>query len=74
MPPFDVWPEHIVVCNVLVAMSTQWLRAGMAGVPTGLNYGSLPAVLDLLGVEQQDRARVFEDLRVMEGVVLEMKH
>lgn len=29
---------------MFLAMGTQWRRAGMGGVPTGLDYAALPAV------------------------------
>jgi hypothetical protein len=73
-PPFEVWPEHMAACDVLVSMQTQWDRAGMAGVPTGLKYPSLIAVMSLLGIPHKERRDVFSDLRVMELAVLEMKH
>lgn len=73
MPPFELWPEHMPACTVLVAMQTQWRRAGMAGIPTGLEYSVLPAVMTLLEIPQPSQRDVFDELRVMEQAVLEMK-
>lgn len=70
-PPVEVWPEHMVVCDVMRAMGTQW-RVGMGGA-TGLDYAVLPQVFRLVGVPKKDWARVFDDLRVMECGVLTMK-
>lgn len=74
MPPFDVWPEHMPACDALVAMQTQWERAGMGGVVTGLKYPSLVAVMDLHGIPADQRREVFSDIRVMELAVLDMNH
>lgn len=52
-------------------MSTQW-RSGFNG-RTGLDYAALPAVLDLRAVPIEDRARVFDDLRVMEIETLNLQ-
>lgn len=35
---------------MFLAMGTQWRRAGMGGVPTGLDYAPLPAVCRALRV------------------------
>lgn len=64
------WPEHLMVLAVFKAMSTQWLRAPN-GQPTGLNYGALPAVLDMMSVREKDRHQLFADLRVMEHEALD---
>lgn len=69
--PIDVWPEHLAVCNLFIALTTQW-RVGMAGA-TGLDYAALPAVMSLHGIPRKDRLEVFEDLRVLERAVLDMK-
>lgn len=49
-------------------MTTQW-RIGMNGA-TGLDYSSLPAVMDMLGLEGEDRSQAFRDVRVMEREAL----
>ncbi len=70
-PPVEVWPEHLVVCELMRAMGTQW-RMGPVGA-IGLDYGVLPQVLRLIGVPRKDWSRVFDDFRVMENAVLSMK-
>jgi hypothetical protein len=39
-----ILPENWPAVSVFTAMSTQWRRAGMSGVPVGLDYAALPAV------------------------------
>ena len=56
--------------GVFIAMSTQW-RVGMAGA-TGLDYGALPVVMRLAGVPVAERAGVFESIRILEDVALEV--
>lgn len=57
--------------NVFIAMSTQWVHAGMSGVATGLNYAVLPEIWRRLKVPPASRDDVFDDLRVMEHAALE---
>ncbi|EGY28125.1 putative phage-related protein [Candidatus Regiella insecticola 5.15] len=68
--PLEVWPELWPALQVMQAMSTQW-RTGMTG-PTGLDYGCLPQVMALLGVE--NNATVFDDIRHMERIALSLMH
>ncbi len=60
----DVWDSF----QVFSAMGTQW-RVSMNGA-TGLDYQSLNEVMKLLNIE--DKATVFDDLRVMESKALEL--
>lgn len=64
-----VWAINWPALQVFNAMSTQW-RQGFCG-PTGLDYGVLPAVMDLAGIETEQRAEVFADVRVMEREALQ---
>lgn len=66
----EIWPENIVAFSVFSAMQTQW-RIGMGG-PTGLDYGVLPAVMDLSEVAMSDRAELFDSIRVMESEALKV--
>lgn len=34
----ELWPENLASADLYIACETQWLRAGMDGTPTGLNY------------------------------------
>jgi len=65
-----VWPENWASVEVFSAMQTQW-RVGMNG-PTGLDYAALPPVLDLMAVENDERADCFAGLRVMENEALDV--
>ena len=55
--------------QVFLALQTQWRYSGMGGA-TGLDYGALPAVFELLAVKKKQRGEVFESLRIMEGAAL----
>lgn len=68
-PPVDIWPENIAAVNTFVAMSTQW-RSGMGGA-TGLDYNALPAVMRLIGIDEDQQQKTFDGVRVMEDAALE---
>lgn len=65
----EVWPEHQQVFEVWVPMSDQWLFSS-AG-PAALNLASLPPVLDILGVPQEDRKRILPELRLIAAGALD---
>lgn len=70
-----VWPENWGAVRVFLAMGTQWRRAGMGGVPVGLDYAALPAIAGALGVPAD--ADLLARLRVMEaeaGQILRARH
>jgi len=69
-----VLPWCLPSVEVFLALSTQWRRAGLAGVAVGLDYAALPPTLWMMGRRpgHQDRATLFEDLRTMEGAALEV--
>lgn len=64
----ELWAVNAEAFSVFNSMSTQW-RAGMSGA-TGLDYTSLPIVMDLEGVDADDRKQVFRDVRTMEQEAL----
>ena len=64
----ELWAINAEAFSVFNSMSTQW-RAGMSGA-TGLDYTSLPIVMDLEGVDADDRKQVFRDVRTMEQEAL----
>ncbi|MCW7764313.1 DUF1799 domain-containing protein [Photorhabdus luminescens] len=66
----EVWPDVWDSFLTFQAMSTQW-RVGATGA-TGLDYNVLHSVMDLIGVN--DRATVFNDIRVMEREALMIMH
>lgn len=65
----ELWPDNLIPVNVFIAMATQW-RVGPGG-PYGLDYNTLPAVMDMLGVPAEERADVFDAIREMEDAALE---
>lgn len=64
----ELWAVNAEAFSVFNSMSTQW-RAGMSGA-TGLDYTSLPIVMDLEGVDADDRKQIFRDVRTMEQEAL----
>lgn len=64
----ELWAVNAEAFSVFNSMSTQW-RAGMSGA-TGLDYTSLPIVMDLEGIDADDRKQVFRDVRTMEQEAL----
>lgn len=70
---YPVWPEHGLVLEVFLALSTQWrILAHMAGsTPMGLEYAAIPPVLEMMGVVKADWPPIFADLRVIERAALD---
>ncbi|MGE8045438.1 DUF1799 domain-containing protein [Pseudomonas monteilii] len=66
--PVEVWPDAWPAFRLFEALGTQW-RQG-SGRPTGLDYGVVPAVASMLGIERHVMAALFSDLRVMEAEAL----
>lgn len=66
----EIWPDVAPSLNVFKALNTQW-RIGLNGC-TGLDYNCIPAVMDLMDID--DRATVFDDIRLMESVALKEMH
>lgn len=67
----EVWPEHGQVVEVFGALLTQWRYAPMGGI-TGLDYGVIPATLDLMEIPRIDRAEIFGELRIMEAEAIKV--
>jgi len=69
---FAVWPENADVVEIFLAARTQWsIVAGMGSVHIqGFRYADLEALLRVRRVKH--RARVFEDLQLMEAAGLEV--
>lgn len=61
-------PENWDAMRLFLAMETQWRRAGMTGVATGLDYAVLPAVAGFNGLTLN--ADLFARLRIIEGAAL----
>lgn len=68
----EVHADNATTVLAFTTLRTQWrLVAGMVRVAhIGLDYGAIPPVLELLGVPADERADVFEGLRVMEQAAL----
>lgn len=67
--PCKVWPENWDALRLFLAMGTQWRRAGMVGLPVGLDYRPLEMVAGALSVAID--AALLRRLRVLEDAVLE---
>lgn len=73
--PFGVWQENWSAVRVFLAMGTQWRRAGMSGLPVGLDYAALPAVAGALDIPADEP--LLARIRVMEseaGQLLRARH
>ena len=66
---FAVWPENFESVILFCSLGTQWNIAPMGGF-TGLNYGSVEAVLRINQVE--DMPAKFADIHVMERAALQI--
>lgn len=64
----ECWPENWQALQVFSALQTQW-NVGMNGA-IGLRYEALPVVLNLLEIQETDRAGIFNSLRIMESEAL----
>lgn len=64
----EVYPDNWPALWLFRDLATQW-RVGMGGA-TGLDYAALPAVMDLRGVPQAERAELFDCLQVLEAEAL----
>ncbi len=62
-------PEAWDAARVFAAAGTQWRRAGMTGVPTGLDYAGVEAAARAVGVEWT--GALLDRLRIMEHAAIE---
>lgn len=65
-----VLPENWPAVELFLACATQWHRAGMAGLPTGLDYVALEAAMRMTGVADTDRPELFAAVRIIEHAAL----
>jgi len=63
-----VWLSNWQTMQVFADLLSQW-NVGMNGV-IGLRYEALPLVLELHGIEPEDRRDIFDGLRVMERAAI----
>lgn len=66
--PLELLPECVPAVELFLACETQWQRAGMSGIPTGLDYAGVAAVAAMLG--RRVGRGLFADLRTMENAAL----
>jgi len=66
-----VLPCNLEAVRVFWALSTQWrMVAGMSIARTGLDYGALKPVLEMLAVPAARWPGVFDSIRVLETAAL----
>lgn len=68
----ELWADNVTAVEVFADLLTQW-NIGPGGV-VGLRYEALPGVMRLRRVPADERAAVFESVRVMERAALEHFH
>lgn len=73
-PGIEVFPDTLESVLVFDALGSQWMYAGMSGVPTGIVYASIEPVLRRRKVPAEAWDDVFEDIRVMEAAALQEMH
>jgi len=70
----ELWPENVPAVLLYLSCDTQWRYAGMNGVPTGLDYAGVRAVMDLQAIPRADRPGLFADLQTLEQAQLQVSH
>lgn len=75
----ELWPENLPAVELYLAAETQWRHAGMNGVPTGLDYAGVRALLDLWPLPaapdpQAALQALFADLQTLEREHLRVVH
>ena len=66
--PDQVMPENWPALRVFIAADTQWRRAGLTGVPTGLDYAAVPPIAGMLGIPAD--GDLLARLRILEAAAL----
>ena len=64
-----IYPDNERAVMVFIDIMTQW-RTGAAGA-VGLDYNVLPMVFELRKIDGEERAEVFDGVRIMESAALE---
>jgi hypothetical protein len=70
----ELWPENVPAVRLYLACDTQWRYAGMNGIPTGLDYDGVRAVMALQAIPHADRPALFADVQVLEQAQLQVIH
>ena len=66
-------PANRETVEIFLAMGTQWDLAGQSGMPTGLDYARVEAVMNMMRVPARRRPDVFTGLRLMEYAALPIR-
>jgi len=53
-------------------VQTQWIIAPMGGY-AGMNYECVKSAMWMSGIKKKDRSQLFDDLRIIEYTVLEVR-
>lgn len=67
--PVEIWPENVPAYMLWRKLGNQW-RMSMNG-PVALDYVPLQHELDRMGLSEEDREDLFDDIRVMEAEALD---
>lgn len=67
---FELYEDCVQSYTVFRRMATQWRVGGMDGVPYGLDYTVFEVFCTRMGVPEDDRNQVFEDVGLMETETL----
>lgn len=70
----ELWPENVPAVLIYLACDTQWRYAGMNGVPTGLDYDGVRAVMDIQAIPRAERPALFADIQTLEQAQLRVTH
>ena len=65
-------PDNDRAVQAFAVLARQW-RMGPSG-PVGLDYSTVPFVLEMAGVSRDDWQSFFADIRVMEDEALKVLH
>lgn len=70
--PFFLLPDNLRPLQAWLQLQTQWMRVGMEGTATGLNYAGVEAYLRLSGhgSNPRRRRRLLRSIQIMEQVTL----
>ena len=66
--PFEVWESCWPAVELFINCATQMRYAGMAGVPTGLDYTAVEAFVRLSKMEWSPQ--ILADLQIVEGAAI----
>lgn len=73
---FGIHADNWVLLGVFLALATQWRVAiGLTGIVyLGVDYGALPAVMQMLGIPRTKHSETFAAVRLMEAAALAIRN